>query len=292
VWDIILLDKGTEVVVTLWSIFLPGEMFFPDENNPRRKGPVTSVQGYVQAGKALFIANMNKAVEWAAVPEGQVLGWNSLAGKIIWDDRQKVPDFFFAPVQVDVKQRSQMNSALDSLSRELLSPNQAVDSVLVKALASTDVSKAKLAIRSAAAVDDIQRVVDVLGSAKDMDLRWEAIEALVGWVAHHPRNDYILLESLQPTYNKLDAENFVSLLHRFSFQALQEPNTYELLLSYLENRKTALKELAHWHLCQPQMAPQGRAFGFNAALSAEQNKAAIGLWKKLIPPGSVPPQPK
>src|SRR5262249_9937510 len=253
VWDIILAEKGTEVVFTLWSLFAPGEPFFTDPKTTNRVGPTTHVQGYVQSGKAIFGANLNKSFEWPAQPEGQILAWDSRTGTINPVNAKSVPGWFFSPPQVDAKVRGQMANALEKLNTELFNPD--ISSVLVKALSPSDPAKAKLAIRCAAALDDIQRVTEVLGNSKDIDLRWEAIEALRVWITHSPKNEYVLYESLQPSYSEVEAANALTLLHTFSLQQLQDPNTYQLLIAYLETRKPALKELAHWHLCH--LAPQG-----------------------------------
>src|SRR5207302_4461785 len=156
---------------------------------------------------------------------------NSRAGKVEFRDPRGFPAWLFTQPQVDAKVRGPMVSALEKLNTELFNPD--IGSVLVKALSPSDPAKAKLAIRCAAALDDIQRVADVLGNSKDMDLRWEAIEALRVWITHSPMNEYKLYESLQPSYSEVEAANVLTLLHTFSLQQLQDPNTYQLLIAYL-----------------------------------------------------------
>ena len=99
----------------------------------------------------------------------------------------------------------------------------------------------------------------------------------------------ILFDSLQPSYSEVEAANLVVLLHTFTPEQQRDPNTYQLLLAYLEARKPGLKEVAHWTLCH--LAQQGRQFGFNALASPEQNRNAVAGWRKLIPPDSLPPAP-
>jgi hypothetical protein len=286
IWDITLAEKGTEVVLTLWTMFNPGDAFYPKPNT-RRNAPTTHLQGFVQTGKATFSTDLNKTMDWLAQPEGQILAWDSKKGEVKQVAAKEVPPWFFTAPATEVKTRAGMTKALEELNRDLTSPKASVEGVLAKAVGSSDLDRAKLALRCCAAMDDVEHVIDALGNSKSQDLRWEAIAVLREWIAHNADNDYVLFDKLQPTYSAVDATEIMTLLHPFAPEQWTDPKTYELLQSFLEHRKTALKELAHLYLCY--VAQQGRDFSFNASASNEQNRTAILAWNKLIPKGSLPP---
>jgi hypothetical protein len=51
-----------------------------------------------------------------------------------------------------------------------------------------------------------------------------------------------------------------------------------------------VRELAHWHLVR--LAPIGRDIVFDASASAAVRDKAAKAWKKLIPSGELPKEPK
>jgi hypothetical protein len=82
------------------------------------------------------------------------------------------------------------------------------------------------------------------------------------------------------------AETVVQLLHSFDEHALQSPETYETLITYLDHERLGVRGLAYWHL--RRLVPEGEKFGYNPLDDKEKREKAIEQWKKLIPPGEVP----
>jgi hypothetical protein len=145
-------------------------------------------------------------------------------------------------------------------------------------------------VRCEAAVDDIQRLIEVLTNHKEREVRWEAKDALQAWVSDRPDHDYVLFDALlHAGYDKNQAAIFMQLLRNFGSQQLPDPVTYQALIEYLVNEKPAIRELAHYHLWH--IVPEGRKIEYTATMPMEQRRQAVALWKKLIPEGSVPMPP-
>jgi hypothetical protein len=81
----------------------------------------------------------------------------------------------------------------------------------------------------------------------------------------------------------------VQLLHSYGDKELARPETYETLIDYLAHEKLAVRNLAYWHLYR--LVPDGRKIGYDAMAAKEARDRAIEQWRKLVPPGKLPPKP-
>ena len=92
-----------------------------------------------------------------------------------------------------------------------------------------------------------------------------------------------------PKYFDLDDAGLVVPLHTevdAGDDDLAQPETYQLLLGYLDNDLLAIRGLAYWHL--KRLVPAGEKIGYDPLASKDKRDAAIAEWKKLVPPGTVP----
>lgn len=172
-------------------------------------------------------------------------------------------------------------------------PDEVVPEMLAIADKLKDVKRAMLIRRvlvfSLAALDEIDKVVEMLEQSSAADVRHSAVIALRHWIGVAPGHDRLLYELLQGPrrYTKAEAEAMLQLLHS-PFDP-QHAETYETLIAYLNHRRQPVRELAHWHLVR--LAPIGRDIPYDAAAPAEKRQAAVEAWKKRIPAGELPPEP-
>jgi len=82
----------------------------------------------------------------------------------------------------------------------------------------------------------------------------------------------------------------LQLLHSFGEEQLSQPEIYELLIEYLGHEKLAIRGLANWHLVR--LVPEGKKIGYDPHATPEERARAQAEWRKLIPPGSLPPKAK
>ena len=84
-WKITLLEKGTEVIVNLAGIMLPGEPFYPDKENPRRTGPIAVALLLVHTGSATVGPESQPGEKLVPPPAGPLLLWDSRGGQKVFE---------------------------------------------------------------------------------------------------------------------------------------------------------------------------------------------------------------
>jgi hypothetical protein len=287
VWDFTLPDKNTEVVLVLVSEFPVGEQFFPDRASTQRVGPMVNVVALATMGKASLKVDQNAPVELAPANDSVLHHWNSRMGPKDIPLSKGLPPWISGASGGDPKAKSFFAKALDNLNTEMLQTT--IDIGLVRAINGNDPYKSRLAVRCEAAVDDVERLIEVLTKHKDKEVRWEAKEMLLQWISHTADSEYVLYDTLLQSYDKNEAAIFMQLLRYFAPQQLQEPVTYQALIGYLSNRKHAIRELAYWHLWH--IVPEGRKIDYSSTMPADQVRQAVAAWEKLVPAGSLPMQP-
>jgi hypothetical protein len=153
-------------------------------------------------------------------------------------------------------------------------------------LASDDPLDRRFGVLMLAAMDDLQRLGDVLKDTKHQDVWDAAIVAARHWIGRGPGQDQKLYKALLTRqYSPREAEGFMELLHSFGDDELARPETYQVLISYLGSDRMSLRQLAYWHLYR--LVPDGRKIGYDPMASKEQRDAAIKEWRKVeVPPKS------
>lgn len=169
-------------------------------------------------------------------------------------------------------------------------PDEVVSLMLGLAAALKDRPRATLIrqmiVTSMAALDAVDHVVELLEQSSNAEVRAAAVLALRHWIGANRGRDRLLYELLDGPlgYSKSESEAILQLLHS-PFDPKQA-ETYETLITYLNHRKQAVRELAHWHLVR--LVPDGRDIPFDAAAAMDQRRASAAAWKKLVPSGELP----
>ncbi len=282
VWDITL-DKGAEITIVRWGGLPPGEQFYR-KDSPRRQGPAATVAVLVVVGSARVKLDLQPADELLPPPNGKLLVWDSLIGRPTFRDAPGMPLWVQPlpplPDAEPKKVRDAVLAALGNLSIDL--SGQSVEAGLLKAMASNDIHERREAVRCAAAMDDLGRVIDALID-KDLEVRLVAVESLRHWIGAGRGNVYKLFAALQPNYSEDEAEIILTLLHRWSPSQDADPQIRSLLVSYLTHRKVAIRELAHDYLLGlPDMLQPGLKIGYNALAPEDQLRQRALEWQKLV----------
>jgi hypothetical protein len=279
IWDMSLLEKGTEVIVNMSAYFLPGEPFYINKDDSRRHGPTSRVDFLVHSGSAELKINGQPPEKLKPPPNGPILVWESRMEKPIFYKDAPMPPWVQPqpplPKDADTKPRAAALAALSSLNIDLSGPS--IETGLVKASATNDIQKRRLVVRCAGAMDDLQRVIDALED-KELDVRRAAIETARFWIAWGRDNEYTLFQQLQPKYSSDDAQRILTLLHRWTAEEDASAQVRESLVNDLTHKKTAIRELAHNYLLS--LFPNGTKIGFNSTAADYQQKAKE--WQKLV----------
>jgi hypothetical protein len=294
-FDITMPTQGTSILVDRWSTYPPAEPFYKDPKNPKRIGPTAEMACVVLEG-TLQVKTGDSTYTMTAPRGPGLLLWNSRVGVAQLHQLPKLPDFVLdeppLPPGMKPEARKEMAKACEYLSKQLTSAN--VDVGLYQQLSSTDPAMRRLVVRSLAAVSDLPNLVEALDQPKFSDVRLVAVDALRHWTAATRDNDYKLFGLLKEKYKGREAEIIMDLMHGFSEAESRRPETYELLIGYLNNPNLVIRELGAWNLYR--MVPAGRAISYSAAADSQARERAIISWHALIPPGQLPasvtPAPK
>jgi hypothetical protein len=163
--------------------------------------------------------------------------------------------------------------------------------MLAKALSQEDPASRQLAVDTLAALDDVAGVVAALGNAH-RDVRDTAVVALQHWIGRGPGQDGELHQLLtsRHQYTPQQAETCLHLLHDFSRDDMDRPETYETLIAYLRHRQPAVRALAAWYLYR--LAPAGQKIAYDPTGPEAEREKAYQEWKRLIPQGKLPSRAK
>jgi hypothetical protein len=184
-----------------------------------------------------------------------------------------------------------MAQALENLSRRL-TPKTKVEDILPELVNENDPASQRLAVYTMAAVNDLPDLLEALADESHSEVRLAAIEALRHWTGQSADRDLKLFQSLAKKYKPMPAEIIMHLLHGFSEQRLNEPDTYETLIEYLKNDYLPVRQLAFWHLANLRRTSDiAKTIPYRPEEGTDQRERAYSAWKEKIPTGRLPPLP-
>jgi hypothetical protein len=138
------------------------------------------------------------------------------------------------------------------------------------------------------ALDEAPYLVNLLEDPRHERVRRAAIHALRSWLTHSRGRANELPRLLQTKLaSREKADLIFELLHPLSEEDRKRPETYQKLITLLNDNDLAVRELAFWHL--EELAPvEATQHPYNPAAGDEQRREAVADWQKLLPPGSLP----
>jgi hypothetical protein len=304
-WEITLLEKGTSVALELWGRYLPDTRFTLDRK--KHLGPQSLLSFFMLKGQVLVRTdNVTRRIEG---PPGALPSW------FFWDSEQGVAEPRKIPSpppwvggrlarladdlpkdqrNLQEKKRSETLKALDDLSTSIAGEKLEVG--LWDGFKKNPSSvKRVLVVRCFGAVNDLANLIDGLVDKDFYDVRLAAVETLRHWISLHPDNELRLYDFLHKRKDFSAGEAFatIELLHGHWEQDRNQPATYARLIDFLRQNNPANRVLAYWHLVV--MVPWGErtvTFPYDPLGSSDQIEKGADAWKRLIPEGSVPKQPK
>jgi hypothetical protein len=283
VWELTLPDNQADVVLQLWGDDPVG----PGGSGEKSPGPVAVLNLILFKGQI----QVNDGLHERLLPGPCGFYWHSVFGVA------PRPTFSPWPPPWSVRPltlKQPFRQALEKLSLALLKKKAAVNADLVAALNEPAPSNL-LAVFCLGAIDDLPHLLDALSDPRHRDARGTAAFTLKHWLHRERGQDQKLAAALQAKYQdqKL-AEPVFWLLHSFSEQDRAKPETYQLLIEYLNHEQLSVRELAFDKLTQlaPQEAKEvAKEAPFDPAGGPEQRERAYKAWKSKIPEGKVPAAP-
>jgi hypothetical protein len=277
-----LLEPGTRVALALVGRWLPGVPFCKDakaDHKPAQAFVVLVLKGEVEIKTARHQFLM-RAPPGPALLEGDDIGDTDPSPRRL----DKLPDWAAGQVNEDSKKVTAALARFQDLARK-----KSVAEALSELLQSEDPVERHVAVAMLGATDDIERLAHVLAGTSRLDTFEHAVPVIRHWIGREPGQDQKLYRALidKEKLTAAQAGTVLQLLHNFGDDALTQPETYEGLLDLLDSDQQAVRGLAHWQLYR--LVPPGRKIGYDPLATPEKRAAAVRKWRKLIPPGKLPP---
>jgi hypothetical protein len=286
-WDLTLAEAGSDIAVELYGRW-PRGVPFNREPNPK-EAPTANVVFLVLKGK-VYLAHKGIEHILAAPPGPAMISWDSVHGQDETAQALKdlppwaMPEDEDSPV-VKARRATRLRFRKALVGK---TPEAALDELVD----SDNPDDRTMAVFAMGALDDLSGLGKALRQSKHPDVWDNGVIALRHWIGRGPGQDQILYKRLIEVgkFSPVDAETVMQLLHSYGETELARPETYETLIDYLDHDNLAIRGLAYWHLSR--LVPAGKEFGYQAQAPKEERDAAVKKWRKLIPPGQMPPKTK
>ena len=284
-WLLDLNEPGTRVALELAGRIAPGACF---EQRPERpEPPIAQMSLLVLKGDAdLHTADTTWALQQ---PPGPSL--------IVWSNHDalplrpfklaKLPDW--ATPNKDLSpEAKKIETAIDELRklRQTKSARECTD-IFFK---SGDPIKQRIAMVSMAALDDLDKLSEVLANAVNPEVWDKGIIILRHWLGRNDQQEQRFYKFLveQRKFTPAHAETVLTLCHSFGERDTVCPETYDVLIEYLKHPNRAVRNLSAWHL--RRLVAAGSKIPYNPQGTPEEFEQTYRAWRELIPSGQLPPR--
>ncbi|MCS6865362.1 MAG: hypothetical protein RMJ56_00905 [Gemmataceae bacterium] len=289
-WVIQLDEPGTRIALEFCGRWPAGARFRvadPKSETPAAV-PVATLVLLVLKGSGQ-ITSGDTTVAVSAPPGPAVMEWDSVHGGSAQPQKlAQLPDW--ANADQALSERGQKVAAAVEKFRQARAQNP--EAALQQFLDSPEPLEQRLALITLGALDELSRLGQALVNAKTLD-EWDfGITVLRHWLGRAPGQDQKFYQHLitMRDYTPAQAKTILQLLFGFSPNLLQIPETYEVLIDYLGHEKAAIRNLAAWHLIR--LVPEGKNIPFKPNGTVAEAEKTQHEWRRLIPPGELPPARK
>jgi hypothetical protein len=285
-WDLVLAAPGAQVALEVYGRWAAG-VPFQKKPDPKHE-PTTDLVILVLNGE-VTLKHTGLQVALHAPPGPAMIEWDSVCGCDSSPQRlEKLPPWATETGEPTAEVKAK-KAAIEHLRQKLA--DHPIKEVLDELLNSEKQPERAIAVYLLAATDNLERLGQAFRETKYPDILDTAIVAMRHWIGRGPGQDEILYNGFIELgkYKPVQAETAMQLLHSFGAEELARPETYQTLIDYLGHNLLGIRALAYWHLSR--LVPAGQKLGYNPLEPQEAREAAIQKWKKLVPPGSVPPRP-
>ncbi len=311
-----------QVLVEKWAQFPEKDQFYPDKDDPLRRGPQAFFALMVLKGKASVTAFSvtgekdekklsGKSGPFALQgPPGKcLLLWRSYKGTLEPITQTEIPNGAkmnpAPPQNLSPMEQMQYVKTQQAIAKAKVAFQEELKGDLAVALQSlvkkkTPPGVAPFAIQTYAAMDDIGSLVDEL-EKEDVATRRAAIEAAAHWIGLKKNNEYKLLDALKQDYKDDDVSLIMYLLHKkvskFSIDEAIDPKIYQVLVEHLDHPKRVVRELVSYYLYYElqQFFPENKGIDvvtkipYSVDMPTAQRQKSQQLWEKLLKDGKIPP---
>jgi hypothetical protein len=288
IWDLTLRDQASEVVVELLGIHSP-EGQRASQGIEAYVGLFVKGEARVKIGPRTHHLPDRGQLTWFSrnpVPSDPVVA-EALPG---WWTHTIDPNNKLDPNKpwIEGKMIADMMSALRDFCDRLDKTEDVVAAVTREVRESPHERNRVLGVHFLGALEAVPHLVEALGHPGHPEVRLTAAYTLRHWRSHHGASEQELRRTLdEKRYSREEAAIIVRLLHFFSEQEVDNPQTYEALVAYLNHDRLVIRELAFGHLAT--LVPEEAArIPYDPAGSLGQRRQACEQWKKLLATWKAP----
>jgi hypothetical protein len=284
-WHIELAEPGASLAVELYGLWPLGSRFVKDPG-PKDVPPAEML--FLALRGQVHLAFEGTHYRLGAPPGPSVILWDDAFGM----DKQpqhldKLPPWATRAGQHRTpEEQAQYKAAREHFLR--VAADQGADAALDALLNSDQPIDRRVGVIAAGALDRLPKLAAFFRQAKHPDLLDTAILVFRHWLGRGPGQDQKMYHALieKGGFSKLEAESMMQLLHGFGEEDQAEPETYDLLITELNDSRLAIRALAYWNLVR--LVPEGKKIEYSPLADKEDRKRAQDEWRKLVPPGTVP----
>jgi hypothetical protein len=282
-YELTLSEPGDRVMISLYGSWPRGVAFAANPN--KRDVPTQSLNFDVLKGQ-VDLKSGGTQFSLSAPPGPSHFHWDSVNGDDGGPSRGRKPTGagsnaptpeIVAEVVARYQKLVQDNTPAEALGKMLEGASAKKDQARITT---------EFAVYGFAALDDVDRVLQILSDPQRPAARHTAIVALRHWIGDTGGRDQRLFQFLLDRlgYSRAQAATVLQLLH--SPYAADDPEAYETLIAYLRHENLGVRELAAWHLSR--LVPKELQVPYDAAGTEAERAKAYAAWKKQIPSGSLP----
>jgi hypothetical protein len=284
--DLMLGDEDSAASLEIYGRWAPGIRF----SKTPKPGEGPAIEGLFLVLKGEVDVKCDDR-QWAMKepPGPALIMWDNASGTAPTPEiLQKIPDW--AKNDDSSELAKKRKALLEELRQSII--KKGIGPTIDEFVESDDPMKRRLAVYAMGATDDLARLAAALAAAKHPDVWENGVLALRHWIGRGPGQDMKLFQAMlkEGKFTEKQAGTVMQLLHSFGEDDLAQPETYDVLVMYLNHEKLAIRGLAHWHLVR--MVPEGKKIAYSPLDPKEKREKAIEEWKKLLPEGKLPSKPK
>jgi hypothetical protein len=290
IWDVTLKEPGTEIGMDLLR------QFSQDVQWQKGEEPEALLLLWVVSGKAgLKVNKYGEYPNLEAPPGPAYVRWDNKGRGVQPPMRLEKLSAGWSKNPPATEPARAMTLALEQQSKALAA-NRPLEVVLMEEVQSKQIAERLLAIYSLSALDEVGKLLDVLGDDKTGQFERDAADfALRRWISRDVDNGRRMFDPKERSglltekgkFRRAEAEIIVRLLHYYDAAECRNPDTFRVLADYLTSDKLAIRELAYWHLAQ--LSAGVKLPPFNPTLPPEECARFAAAVNKLIDAGELPP---
>jgi hypothetical protein len=285
-WQVVLKEPGTKVGVEMYGRYptgLPEPVKKDAEVVQFKNVPTNDLLLFVLQGQ-VYVDAGTQGLQLKAPPGKALVHWDSIVGFCDVKHVAKMPEEVGKPPTDEEKKKLQL---INAYAQQLLKGS--LKDALDRLMQAKDERGPRVAVVVAGAVDDLPRLTAALADPRG-EVRDQAVLVLRNWLGRRPgQADKLFAALTRDGYSRIQAGTVLFLLFGPTDQHLAQPAVYDVLIAKLGSDKMAIRELAHWHLVR--LVPAGKEIAFDPAGPEEARQKAAASWRRLIPPGQLPPAP-